>query len=188
MLKKVSEVILPDTRFSSIVVHDSDTGAMRTMDVSDHHSAINSIELIAGVSTTVRTVFERARNAFLYAWFVYDLTPLAEAQGYVALEMALRETLIGRANQPAPRGLSEQLEAAYSQGYFDDLAMPDDEVIVDRRAYFAQLSRIVRHSRNNLAHGSEYVNLPGVALESLRLCATLINHLYSRKARSVIVP
>ena len=177
LLKSIREIIEPDHRFSAIVVADLHSGAVRPMLIADHHAAIASVELSSRVSNSVRTVFERARNAFLYAWFVYDLTPLAESQGYAALEMALRETQIDVVSGRLHRGLTERLQGAFDLGAFDDFT-PAEAEISDRRAYFAQIISLVRHFRNDLAHGSDYVNMPGATLAALRLCCDLINHLY----------
>jgi hypothetical protein len=148
------------------------------MSVADHHAAIAAIELVPSVSRSVRVVFERARNAFLYSWYVYDLTPLAESQGYAALEMALREKL-GETSARTVRGLTELLQEAFRQGLFDNFPLPPEGNVTDRNAYFAQITSLIRHFRNHLAHGSDYVNMPGETLDALRLCCDLINHAHS---------
>ncbi|HVY83563.1 MAG TPA: hypothetical protein VG943_00390 [Caulobacterales bacterium] len=181
MLKKLSSVTAPDDRFEAVVVHDAQTGAVRPMSIADHHAAIAAIELAVEVSEPVRTVFERARNAFLYSWFVYDLTPLAEGQGYAALEMALRETRRREFGVRTARGLSEQLHEAFRAGLFEDFPLPPGDEYPDRSAYFVQITSLIRHFRNHLAHGSAYVNMPGATLEALRLCRDLIDHLYRKQ-------
>jgi hypothetical protein len=45
------------------------------------------------VGGTVGSQFDKARHAFIYSWFAYDLVSLAEQQGYQTLELALREKL-----------------------------------------------------------------------------------------------
>src|SRR5262249_10628509 len=127
--------------------------------------------------------FERGRNAFLYAWFVYDLTALAEAQGYAALEAALKEKLADRPGSFEARGLGEQMLRASRDGLFDTFPLPPGNAPTDRDAYFAQLTNLIRRFRNEFAHGTDYVNMPGAALDALYTCAALINHLYEIEPR-----
>jgi len=42
--------------------------------LADHYEGVQSAELRASTPKEVSTVFERARNAFLYAWFSHELT------------------------------------------------------------------------------------------------------------------
>lgn len=183
LLKNLENMTVPDERFGAVVVHDAKTGALRSMSVGDHHAAIAAIELTATVPEPVQVAFERARNAFLYSWFVYDLTPLAESQGYAALEMALREKRSSGTTTRQSRGLTEQLQEAFRDGLFDDFPVPVGDEAPDRAAYLAQLTSLIRHFRNHLAHGSAYVNMPGATLDALRLCRDLINHLYRVRSR-----
>lgn len=178
MLKQLPNILESDTRFSSIVVADPSDGTIRSMTVEDHYAALKAIELSPQVPLATSAVFERGRNAFLYAWFVYDLAALAEGQAYAALEMALRERL-GGPNARTTRGLGEQLQAAYQSGALDNLPIMHVGCDEDRKVQLEQLIRRVRRARNHLAHGTESVSTPGVVLDSLSLCASLINHLYS---------
>jgi hypothetical protein len=41
-----------------------------------------------------------------------------------------------------------------------------------------QIVLLARALRNELAHGSEHLSIPGMALQSLEDCALLINHLF----------
>lgn len=180
MLKRLSEITNTDAQFDSIVIVDPEDGTIRSMCVDDHYAALEAIELCPHVSPAVRVVFERARNAFLYAWFAHDLTAVAESQAYAALEMALRGHLGGGAKSRVLRGIGEQLHAVYMTGALDDFPLPQHEGTSDRKTYFDQLNALIRRSRNHLAHGTEYIGTPGAVLDSLHLCASLINHLYQK--------
>lgn len=179
MLKPLAEIGVPDSRFQTLVVEDQNTG-MRPMTVADHFAEIAAINLLPTVSNRVRTIFERGRNAFLYAWYVYDLTALAEAQGYAALEVALKERLAELPNRYPARGLGEQMQRASQEGLFDTFPLPPGNESTDRDGYFTQLTNLIRRFRNEFAHGTDYVNMPGAALDALYTCAALINHLYRR--------
>src|SRR3546814_8954150 len=78
--------------------------------VEEHHYAVAQITLSNSVPAVAGEAFDRARNAFLYAWFSYDLGALAEAQAIFSVELALRQRLGERAH---PRDtISNLLEKA----------------------------------------------------------------------------
>lgn len=178
MLKGLDEVFDSDPRYRNMVV--GTPGDIRYMSLADHHGYVAAISLRTHVPTSVRTIFERARNAFLYAWFVYDLTPLAQAQGYAALEMALRERLGPRPDGKKWGGLGPLIAEARKRGLLDTVPL---EGAPEEHA--AQLDHIVllsRMLRNEIAHGSEHLGIPGMALQSLEDCALLINHIFDPSA------
>ncbi|MEQ1707494.1 MAG: hypothetical protein ABL864_04100 [Terricaulis sp.] len=187
MLKRLHEMTSADARFASLAIVDPDDGSIRAMRVEDHYAALGTIELSPQVPSAVNVVFERARNAFLYAWFAYDLTALAEGQAYAALEMALRDHLNGGSKTRLLRGISEQLNAVCLNGTLDDFAPSEHTSDADRKAYFEQLTTQIARSRNHLAHGTESIGTPGAVLDSLRLCANLINHLYRRSREPYLI-
>lgn len=173
MLKPLVEVFDADPRYHNMVV-GTPPSDIRFMSLDDHHGFIAAITLSGHVPAGVRIAFERARNAFLYAWFVYDLTPLAQSQGYAALEMALRDRIGPRSNGTKWGGLGPLIDEARRRGLFDGLVLPDSNP-----ADFDHIVLLARMLRNELAHGSEHLSIPGMALRSLEDCALLINHLFA---------
>ncbi len=172
MLKPLDDVFDADPRYRNMVV--GTPSDIRLMTLEDHHGLIGAITLNGHVPTHVRTAFERARNAFLYAWFVYDLTPLAQSQGYAALEMALRARVGPRPDGKNWGGLGSLIGEARKRGLFNGLVLPDSNP-----ADFEHTVLLARTLRNELAHGSEHLSMPGMALRSLEDCALLINHLFA---------
>ena len=173
MLKRLAEVFDADPRYHNMVV-GSPPGDIRFMSLEDHHGFIDAIVLSAHVPEGVRVAFERARNAFLYAWFVYDLTPLAQSQGYAALEMALRDRLGPRSDGKKWSGLSALINEARKRGLFENVVLANSNP-----TDFGQIVEFARILRNELAHGSQHLSVPGMALQSLEDCAKLINHLFA---------
>jgi hypothetical protein len=178
MLKQLATMHLADERYANIVV-GSPPYNIRFITLADHHGHIAEIELTTSAPEGVRNLFERARNAYLYAWFVYDLTPLAQSQAYAALEMALRDKLgPPPAKQSRWSGLKQLLQTANERGHFSDLQLPSFVIEGQRLAYFDAIADMTTRVRNDLAHGSNYLGTPNMALDALRDCAELINCLY----------
>jgi len=175
MLKPLVDLTAADSRFENIVRLDPATGQIFPMTIGDHYAMIEEISLSDTVPQDIRTAFDRARNAFLYAWFSYELTTLAQAQAYAALEMALRERVHRHDPTFNRRGLSTYFQAARRFGLFGGMKLPDgQDAGPDLDHWETSLPAI----RNYLAHGSSYVNLPGAASSAIRHCSWLIDHLY----------
>jgi hypothetical protein len=79
-LKDLSEVYKPDVRQANLVG-----------DLSDNHAVLSQMVLHGEVPLNVRQLFETAKNASLYSWFVYRFHQVAELVAFSALELALRE-------------------------------------------------------------------------------------------------
>lgn len=168
MRKSFEDLLKPDPRFEIIVRFDG-SWPPTPITISDHYNGLTGIDLDPTTPQEIVEAFEKARNAYLYAWFVYDLTTLAEGQAYATLELALRRRLGPKADGKRRGGLGELLDAAVREGIFN----PDPP----HRGANGNVGLLesIRIFRNHLAHGSNYVNIPGASLETLRTCATLIN-------------
>lgn len=74
-----------------------------------------------------RQQFDIARNAFVYSWFVYEFSTLAEQQCFATLEMALKRRLDPHATADATRslGLHRLNKSAAENGWLrrEDLIM-----------------------------------------------------------------
>lgn len=129
----------------------------------------------------IRREFDTARNAFIYSWFVYEFTTVAELAGYTVLELALRRLI-----DPAPPntskspGLSKLLKKATSMGHLNraDFEMPFP---ARNGAVICQLD-LIPEMRNHVAHGNVHL-LPQGALASLQLCRDVIDKLYCAAAQ-----
>src|SRR3546814_15586324 len=74
MLKSVDQVLKPDPLVASTCGRDG----RAPLTVEEHHYAVAQITLSNSVPAVADEAFDRARNAFLYACFSYDLGALAE--------------------------------------------------------------------------------------------------------------
>ncbi|MGH6853700.1 MAG: hypothetical protein ACREDJ_11010, partial [Methylocella sp.] len=90
MFRPVADILKPDPRHESEFLYYPATRQSRAATVADWHAPIAKIELAPNVPQRIREEFDKARNAFLYSWFSYELATLAEQQSYATLEMAIR--------------------------------------------------------------------------------------------------
>jgi hypothetical protein len=171
MLKPVSSILDCDTRFRDLVTVNA--GGIRPMAITDLHAMIDPIQLSDAVPEEVRREFDTARNAFVYSWFVYEFTTLAELGGYTALDLALRQrtdpALLNTTKSP---GLSRLLRTAIEMGY---LARSDFEVPSPSGELACQLD-FIPMLRNHVPHGNIHL-LPQGALESMRLTYDYLGHM-----------
>ncbi|MDI1325636.1 MAG: hypothetical protein PSV23_02445 [Brevundimonas sp.] len=89
MIKPLDQMLEADPRYQDLLIEEP-AGEWRALSLGDHHAIVAAIVIPASVPDEVATLFRRAQHAFLYAWFDYELAPLAEAQAFAALESALR--------------------------------------------------------------------------------------------------
>ena len=168
MLKNSSSLLYPDLRSGG-------------MTITDLHNMVQPIVLTESVPAVIVDQFDTARNVFVYSWFVYEFTMLAEQQCYCALEMALRHRLdpATKPNTTKSPGLHQLLKRATAQGV---LRRQDFEISIPGGGSRCQLDDIVQ-GRNHLMHGN--INLlPQYALEVIKLCAKIINKLFDSSAAS----
>jgi hypothetical protein len=162
-LKPLHQLTVPDERHQYFVRPDT----LDPIAVEDHHADVAAVTISAAAPFEVREAFDRARNALLYGWYVYELGSLAESQAYSTLEMALRMRLGVKGGKGAP-GLKLLLVRAR-----DDGLLPH----VDHRRV-DHLIELVAHLRNTWNHGTSNLHDPGTTLSMLRTTADLINDLF----------
>ncbi|MFZ4603345.1 MAG: hypothetical protein ACOYM8_12905 [Caulobacterales bacterium] len=148
------------------------------MTFADHHAALSAADLLPSVDAAVQSVFRRAQSAFVYAWFDYELTSLAQWQACAALEMQLRRHFAGPKGRP--RGLRQLFARAIESGALDSFT-PGAEGGPFDRTRLDQVALALSAIRNDGAHGADTVVTPSMALSLLTICARLINHLAARQ-------
>jgi hypothetical protein len=174
---KSREVILEsDPRFGNMVGGVDANGAVRLMNIGDLYDLMEEIQIGPAIPRDIAEQFDKARHAFIYSWFAYDLVSLAEQQGYQTLELALREKLspAERTKADAKRwGLDALLKHAIAQRWLirSEFLTADGQTCV-----LDFLPRL----RNELAHGSRNL-FPGGSIEMLHLCAEILNKLFEPK-------
>jgi hypothetical protein len=162
MFKSIDEITKADPRFAHFRVLEG--AGHRAMQVEDHYRAVFSIQLENVTPTDVVLVFDRARHAFIYAWFSYDLFVVSESQAYAAVELALRLKVKGSARGKSD-GLRSLIQQARKMGF-----VPPPVGRIDPLDALAMM-------RNELAHGSTDFHTPAMTLQVLSACADAINHL-----------
>ncbi|MGH7782469.1 MAG: hypothetical protein ACREO5_01295 [Candidatus Binatia bacterium] len=164
MFRPAADILKPDPRHESEVLFNQDTRQIRTATVADWHPLIAKIELAPNVPQRIREEFDKARNAFLYSWFSYELASLAELQGLATLEMAIRERLKERDPEfSPPQGLKKLLHTAQKRGLLNGI----DHALI----------AFLPMQRNEIAHGSSYL-FPQASLDMIKYCAELLSALY----------
>ncbi len=164
MFKSVDQIFKSDPLVASTCGRDGHS----PLTVEEHHEAVAQIVLSNDVPSLAREMFDRARNAFLYAWFSYDLGALAEAQAISSVELALRERLGARAHPKDT--ISNLLEKAVK-----------DNLVVDSPSDMPSIASMFRAIRNEWAHGSIHIHSPAMTLDLLESCASLINEAFGSK-------
>jgi hypothetical protein len=163
MLKPFEQMTDPDGRYRTM----SGITGLAPITSAEHHDWVAAITLEASVPAPIVEAFDRARDAFVYSWFVYELASLAEAQAYFTLELALRHRLGFGPGLKAPM-LHQLLKDAVAQGILKD----------DGDHAGPSLVFIIPKLRNNWAHGSIDLNGPAISIQVLTMCADLINQAF----------
>lgn len=180
MLKLFSEIFKPDSRYDIFVKVNRLSGETSPLTIEHHYTSIANMQLNTAVPEAVRSLFDKARNVFIYGWFDYDLIAISDGLAWVALEFALRKKVEGEnASTPKERGLYNLLQIAVERGWLRDSGFTRAPPIkADPQAFCRQLPQLVSSLRNEFAHGSETVSPPGEALVVFDLCAEIINQLF----------
>lgn len=179
MLKPVDALLQSDPRFRDYVFREDATGETRPMGMDDLRRMVVNIELNARIPAAVREQFDIARNAFVYSWFVYEFSTLAEQQCYATLEMALRHRLdpTAPANTTRSPGLHKLLKIAVEHGWLrreNFFVAP----LVPGAGEPPCMLDFIAPSRNHVMHGNVQL-LPQGTTDILRLCADVMEKLFS---------
>jgi len=171
---KLRDALLePDARFTNMVGGIDMTGAVRFMTIADLYSLVEPLGLGPSVPRDIVEQFDKARHAFIYSWFAYDLVSLSEQQGYQTLELALREKLPPDERKKADDKrwtLDTLIKRALAHHWLvrSDFYDPDTKIC---------MLDIIPKFRNELAHGSKNL-FPAGSHVLLKLSAEIINKLF----------
>src|SRR5277367_557852 len=173
-MKTRAALLEPDVRWTETVGGIDETGAVRLMAICDLYALVEPLELAAAVPHDIVQQFDKARHAFIYSWFAFDLVSLAEQQGYQALELALRERL-----PPDERRKAEEkrwtLETLINRAVAHHWLARSDFYNPDTKMCLLDL---IPMCRNELAHGSTNL-FPAGSHVMLGICAKIINSLFA---------
>jgi hypothetical protein len=173
MLKTPPAMCEPDERFQHLSFHDQAAGHIRPLCAGDLYNDVSLIKLGSSVPAEVRSQFDVARSAYLYSWFVYDFTVLAEQHSYIVLEMALRHRAKSE-GLSSDKTLKPYLQLAIKRGWLreEELEIPGTSGSRPM-SFLKELPGL----RDRLAHGKLHLS-PEFTLTMMRKCAELINKLY----------
>jgi hypothetical protein len=158
-LKKLNEMTLPDSRTTSFVVRNRETGQVREFSICDLHEEVELIKLDETVPEEVRSQFNVARNLCLYSWYCYSFHNVACLQAYSTIELALRIRL-GKA-EDAKCTLRPLMDEALANGLISEDWMPEG----------------ITYLRNISAHGKLMIHPWSVMI--LRGSADTINQIFA---------
>jgi hypothetical protein len=136
------------------------------MGFKDHYGMAAEISLTSTTPDDVCNMFDRARHIYVFAWFDYELTVVADQYALATLEGALRgyfgetETLRPLLERAVEAGV---IPKYLSSGY-------------ETATYLAML-------RNHWAHGNNGFGTPGLSAMTLEMCADVIRRLYPEGQR-----
>lgn len=202
-LKSLDHIYQPDIRNTYFTLFDPKTGVHRPMQLEDFHGAVDKIKLNENAPEPIVREFNKARNLFVYSWFVYEFGMSAILQSRAVLELAIREKVgsVGK-NTKRRSGLKSLLKQIVKAGWIRDGDFPH---VFDQRErdwqlsqwmpgiqpmeppdpngteYCNQLIDSLPYIRNVLAHGSSTLVEPAQALIDLEITAVIINKLFPKQ-------
>jgi hypothetical protein len=172
-VKPRAALLQPDPRFLNMAAGFDPAGDVRMMTIGDLHDQMREIEIDSAIPAEIVEQFDKARHAYIYSWFAYDLASLAEQQGYQTLELALREKLSVDERAKADRehwGFGKLLNRAVAHQWLKREDFRDRETGTN-------LLDFLPMARNQLAHGSRHLYPLGSVI-MLQLCADILNALF----------
>lgn len=158
--KDFDDLLTPDSRFANVSA-GAPTNWFRPMGFKDHYGMAAEISLTSATPDDVRNMFDRARHTYVFAWFDYELTVVADQYALATLEGALRG-YFGETETLRPL-----LERAVEAGVVPKYLHNGHETA----SYLARL-------RNHWAHGNNGFGTPGMSATTLAMCADVIRCLY----------
>lgn len=202
VLKRLDNVFEPDARQGLWVTFDEKLKDYRPRRLEDHYRSVEKVTLQKNIPEEVVSSFETARNLLLYSWFVYHFATIAQLQTFASLELALKKKRDLEGCSKKIKGLKALLRLAIKNEWIDDSEIRHHQRLEEQRKEMEESikgARVGREStdveeevkeycgilmetfpplRNDLAHGSGAVLMPGQAYLALEISADLINQLF----------
>ncbi len=196
MLKPFDQIAEPDFRNTLFRRLHSASGHFVHVSLEDRYAEVERLAPSAAAPKPVADQFDRARHAYVYGWFVYELGSVAELLSYTTMETALRLRAESETPQP-PSGFRPLLELAIARGWISDneeafvrhvrqaemyLPAPPgasfDFPDLPVRRYLDALVETMPKFRNAYAHGHMLLNTPGHALLAIEIAHEVIGQLF----------
>lgn len=158
--KALDDILTADPRFANCSAGDP-ADLFRPMAFADHYGMAAEIILTSATPDHVRDMFDRARHTFVFAWYDYELTVVADQYAFATLEGALRSYFSSK------QMLGQLLHRAVAEG-----------VIPKHLASGHEIAKFVPALRNHWAHGNNGFGTPGMSATTLAICADVIRRLF----------
>ena len=154
-----------------------------------HHiyEKIENINLHHNVHEDVQSQFNIAKNIYVYSWYCYPFSNVAELKAISTLEFALRIQL-NRKRYALKKLLDYAIENDYlidssiyekeRQWQEDDLEFGDKPIKIDYKERTKFTAKLLCSHRNDLAHGSNTLTTPSSRI--FEITADFINQLYKK--------
>lgn len=186
--KKINEIMQYDSRFD-IFVGDYYDDQNKPKGLKLHHiySKVENINLNNNVPEDIQSQFNIAKNLFVYSWYVYSFSNVAELKAISTLEYALRMKL----NKKKLR-LRASLDFAIENNLIIDSRLYEKEKEwneleklysseipeIDFKEMTKSTGKFLANYRNILAHGSTTLSIPSSII--INVVADFINQLFSK--------
>ncbi|MDR7273141.1 hypothetical protein J2X20_005826 [Pelomonas saccharophila] len=186
-LKPLEQLGEPDERHQFFVVRDTPSSPYRKIAAADFHQMAEHASLHADVPEEVRSHFAMAQNLLAHSWYCYPFNVAAQLHAYISVEFALRTRLKAPDSAQFKKLLKEAMDLGLirSDGFTygrepEQQPYPPNTTVpgapVEIRDYATDVADAMRSLRNDLAHGTNMLNMKGGTV--LLVCSELINQLF----------
>jgi len=184
--KKIDELMQHDSRFDMFVgenfYHESLPKGLKLHHV---YNKVKDINLLDNVHEDIQSQFNIAKNLFVYSWYCYPFSNVAELKAISTLEFALRMQLDKKRYT-----LRRLLDYAIENDYLIDSSLYELEkrwkendlgrglkpIKIDYKERTKFTAELVCIHRNDLAHGSNTLTIPSARI--FEISADFINQLF----------
>ena len=168
--KKLCELTKPDPRSEMWCIFDPDTKNSRDIKIEDVYLQLKRLELHKGVPEKVRIHFDTTRNLYLYSWFVYRFTSVAEWHASATLEFALKIKAGGK-----KEGLRKLIKHAIDHGWIRNekftVWQREKQIYEYHKSTMEQLSKEIASDTNQVQDDEfhyEYLNVLEELIPAIR--------------------
>lgn len=178
-----------DSRFDMFagenIYHESLTKGLKLHHV---YNQVKDINLLDNVHEDIQSQFNIAKNLFVYSWYCYPFSNVAELKAISTLEFALKMK-INNETRSLRKLLNHAIENDYlidsrlyekeKQSKENNLILGIEPTKIDYKERTKFTAELVCTRRNNLAHGSNTLTIPSSRI--FEITSDFINQLFKYK-------
>jgi hypothetical protein len=187
--KKIDELMEYDSRFDMFagenIYHESLPKGLKLHHV---YNKVKDINLLDNVHEDIQSQFNIAKNLFVYSWYCYPFSNVAELKAISTLEFALKMKI-----NSETRSLRKLLNHAIENDYLIDSRLYEKEKQskennlilgieppnIDYKERTKLTVEFICKHRNTLAHGSNTLTMPSSRI--FEITSDFINQLFKYK-------